>query len=63
MACNQMMFNACLRGMLFGLALVGVCDHLDLAISSFRRSFGTIGCCALGFQLNCESLHVAYVRF
>ena len=36
--------------MLFGLTLVRVNDSFDLASSSFRRSFGTIGSCALTFQ-------------
>ena len=52
MACSQIAVSACLRGMLFGFTLVRVNDPFDLASSSFRRSFGTIGSCALTFQSN-----------
>ena len=38
--------------MLFGLTLVRVNDSFELASSSFRRSLGTIGSCALAFQLS-----------
>ena len=37
---------------MFGLTLVRVNDPFDLASSSFRRSFGTIGSCALTSQSN-----------
>ena len=37
---------------MFALTLVRVNDQLDLVSSSFRRSFGTIGSCALTSQSN-----------
>ena len=37
---------------MFALTLVRVNDQFDLASSSFRRSFGTIGSCALTSQSN-----------
>ena len=37
---------------MFGLTLVRVNDQFDLVSSSFRRSFGTIGGCALTSQSN-----------
>ena len=52
MACSQIAVSACLRGMVFGLTLVRVNDQFDLVSSSFRRSFGTIGSCALTSQSN-----------
>ena len=37
---------------MFALTLVRVNDQFDLVSSSFRRSFGTIGSCALTSQSN-----------
>ena len=37
---------------MFGLTLVRVNDQFDLVSSSFRRSFGAIGSCALTSQSN-----------